>query len=299
MPAVTFFIVLLVYILGSVGSNGWPVLLAFMLMGPVLLLTILVHELGHCFAARSIGGTVNTIVLWPLGGLSSVSYYTTYKKATWVALAGPLTHIPQVGLWLLLLLPSYHASTGSWHIALRPPSFVGERHFGHALCVYAIYLNFALLALNLLVPAYPLKGANLFALQLRAAGASMRSTATAATAISAPLGLALFALGCLESSVLMTLVALAILFSTAQLLAAIRDDELAEHPLFAPVRNDTGAGPPAATAAAAGGGNSVEPPGEFRGGGVGSSGGAFAGGPPSFNGRAYPSPPSQYGGNAV
>jgi hypothetical protein len=78
--AVTFFILLLAQTLGSIYYGGWYVLLSFVLMGPVLLATILVHELGHCLAARSIGGTVDSILLWPLGGLAFMSYNTTYKS---------------------------------------------------------------------------------------------------------------------------------------------------------------------------------------------------------------------------
>ncbi len=71
------------------------VLLWFLLLGPVLLLTILVHELGHCFAALSVvrpllatgwmlfqprvgrlsqGGSVHGILLWPLGGLAFIGH---------------------------------------------------------------------------------------------------------------------------------------------------------------------------------------------------------------------------------
>jgi hypothetical protein len=31
---------------------------------------ILLHEYGHCFAARSVGGDANEILMWPLGGLA-------------------------------------------------------------------------------------------------------------------------------------------------------------------------------------------------------------------------------------
>ncbi len=31
---------------------------------------VLLHEFGHCFACRAVGGQANHIVLWPLGGLA-------------------------------------------------------------------------------------------------------------------------------------------------------------------------------------------------------------------------------------
>ena len=36
----------------------------------LLFFSILVHEFGHCFAARSVGGEANEVLLWPLGGLA-------------------------------------------------------------------------------------------------------------------------------------------------------------------------------------------------------------------------------------
>jgi Zn-dependent protease len=37
----------------------------------MLFLIILLHEFGHCFAARWVGGDANEILMWPLGGLAS------------------------------------------------------------------------------------------------------------------------------------------------------------------------------------------------------------------------------------
>src|SRR5262245_25708971 len=42
---------------------------AAMLMG-LLFLTVLLHEFGHCFAARHVGGDASEVLLWPLGGLA-------------------------------------------------------------------------------------------------------------------------------------------------------------------------------------------------------------------------------------
>ena len=36
----------------------------------LVFLSILLHELGHCFAARRVGGDAHEILLWPLGGLA-------------------------------------------------------------------------------------------------------------------------------------------------------------------------------------------------------------------------------------
>ena len=47
--------------------NNWRGTGLFMAM---LFGIILVHEFGHCFGARSVGGDARDIMLWPLGGLA-------------------------------------------------------------------------------------------------------------------------------------------------------------------------------------------------------------------------------------
>src|SRR5438128_2334251 len=37
----------------------------------LLFFTVLLHEFGHCFAARRVGGEANEVLLWPLGGLAA------------------------------------------------------------------------------------------------------------------------------------------------------------------------------------------------------------------------------------
>ena len=38
----------------------------------LLFLAVLLHELGHCFGARSVEGDAQEILLWPLRGLASI-----------------------------------------------------------------------------------------------------------------------------------------------------------------------------------------------------------------------------------
>ena len=71
---VLFLVVLVVQVLGSLNYSTHAMGLWAMLMGPVLLFTVLTHELGHCLAARSVGGAVEGILLWPLGGLAFLGH---------------------------------------------------------------------------------------------------------------------------------------------------------------------------------------------------------------------------------
>src|SRR5215510_2093939 len=51
---------------GAPAGAWWAVTL---LCG-LLFVSVLLHEFGHCFAARSVDGDASEILLWPLGGLA-------------------------------------------------------------------------------------------------------------------------------------------------------------------------------------------------------------------------------------
>lgn len=84
----------------SDGATG--VLWGAIVYGPILFVSVLIHEFGHCFGARCVGGKATQIILWPLGGLAFIGHDSGPKGDLWVTLAGPLTHIPQAGVWYLL-----------------------------------------------------------------------------------------------------------------------------------------------------------------------------------------------------
>jgi Zn-dependent protease len=165
----TFFFVWMFQIIFTIimYASSWKYILNItILWGPVLILTILLHEWGHVARNRSFGGTCSSIMLWPLGGFSN----TDIEKGTclqefWVALFGPLTHIPQLFVWMLIM-------------ALCAPQ--GLSYYGDGLDVKAIDeggagiwfaqlskgaldLNIMIFFLNLLVPAYPLDAARMLA----------------------------------------------------------------------------------------------------------------------------------------
>src|SRR4029078_2419423 len=57
----------LVLLLGLGPNAPWPDRIQSMSM---LFLIVLLHEFGHCFAARWVGGEADEIVMHPLGGLA-------------------------------------------------------------------------------------------------------------------------------------------------------------------------------------------------------------------------------------
>src|SRR5260370_802763 len=59
-------------------TNRWQD--AAMLMG-LMFLSILIHEFGHCFAARFMDGESDEILMWPVGGLA----FAKSLPHTWIA----------------------------------------------------------------------------------------------------------------------------------------------------------------------------------------------------------------------
>ena len=58
-----------------------------------LFLIVLLHEFGHALACRSVGGTANQIVLWPLGGVAYVDPPPRPGAELWSIAAGPLVNV--------------------------------------------------------------------------------------------------------------------------------------------------------------------------------------------------------------
>ena len=82
---------------GDYGSVAWNVLEYL-----ALFLIVLTHEFGHALACRSVGGTANRIVLWPLGGVAYVDPPPRPGATLWSIAAGPLVNVALIPvLWLL------------------------------------------------------------------------------------------------------------------------------------------------------------------------------------------------------
>lgn len=70
----------------------------------ILFVSVLGHELAHCFAARSVGGEGNEILMWPLGGLANVEVPHRPRAHFLVAAAGPAFNLLVALVCFLLLL---------------------------------------------------------------------------------------------------------------------------------------------------------------------------------------------------
>ncbi|MBU0617864.1 MAG: hypothetical protein KKI02_09115 [Planctomycetes bacterium] len=122
---------------------------------------VLLHEFGHCFGARSVGGHAENILMWPLGGLAYAhAPMTPWAQFVTVA-CGPLVNLvlcvisgaivlTQTHMYELILLNPFRG-------ILLPPGDISW--VGYVWVLYQV--NLLLLAFNIL-PIYPLDGGQLF-----------------------------------------------------------------------------------------------------------------------------------------
>ena len=191
------------------GQESWSDIffLDAILYGPILLVTLLVHGLVHAYTALHYGRlgsrrnmqsknlclhrpvpltlsfSPNTteasgpkITIWPF--LFFIDFEENPKDATRLTddlilqAAGPSSHLVMLFFWGVLTLVSkarIALSYASYHDASLP--------WGSKLCLGATLLNFFLLLLNLLLPAWPLPGGCILANLLVQCGASLTRAA--------------------------------------------------------------------------------------------------------------------------
>lgn len=129
----------------------------------MLFVIILLHELGHCFAARSVGGTADEIVMTPLGGLA-MAMAPRRPWPTFVTVAGgPAVNVViclLCGIGMYFLAGTFPLLPGSfWEAYSRV--YLSGGWLAPAKYLFWIYAwSYGLLLFNLL-PVFPLDGGQL------------------------------------------------------------------------------------------------------------------------------------------
>jgi Zn-dependent protease len=108
---------------------------------------VLLHELGHVFACRSVGGTANRVLLWPLGGFAFQLPPPRPGALFRTVAAGPLVN--------LLLAPLLFSIV--WLVAKQSDAIPRDVYL---LAVWLHIANLVMLIFNLL-PVYPMDGGKL------------------------------------------------------------------------------------------------------------------------------------------
>jgi Zn-dependent protease len=110
---------------------------------------VLLHEFGHAFACRQVGGIADHIVLWPLGGIAFSRPPARPGALLWTIAAGPL-----VNFVLVPILGALWAASAWLHWSAVTPDL--------AAFLPAVFgINLMLLIFNL-IPVYPLDGGQIF-----------------------------------------------------------------------------------------------------------------------------------------
>jgi Zn-dependent protease len=122
----------------------------------VLFFTVLLHEFGHCFGARWVGGEADDILMTPIGGLAFARPPHRWLPSLITTIAGPAVNV----VICLICGTTLYALTG-W-LPWNPLRFAPIGDFESWLNVWRwafwIYqVNFMILCFNLL-PIFPMDG---------------------------------------------------------------------------------------------------------------------------------------------
>eukprot|EP00929_Paragymnodinium_shiwhaense_P083959 TRINITY_DN44871_c0_g1_i1.p1 TRINITY_DN44871_c0_g1~~TRINITY_DN44871_c0_g1_i1.p1 ORF type:complete len:309 (+),score=47.17 TRINITY_DN44871_c0_g1_i1:166-1092(+) len=197
----------------------------------VLLLTVLIHELGHCAGAKLVGGRAQKILLWPLGGLAFCGSGGGPGADLVVATMGPLTHLPQYAIWRGLHDAAVASSAGNGKFG---PMLVN-------LCSAAMTMQILLFCFNVFVPVYPLDCSRIIIallclggvpVRVAAGGMCLLSCVVIVLLIASMMGKLVIPNVAVGYHPTMALLVLWLSYQTYQLYAHISKDRVEAHPLF-------------------------------------------------------------------
>jgi stage IV sporulation protein FB len=170
-PAVSLALILRLALKADVPAGTWSD--GLWLTG-LLFVSVLLHEFGHCFAARWVDGDADEIMMWPLGGLANVDIPQEPRAYFITAAAGPAVNFLLAGLCVLLLAFAADHSYQPWWNPLTNPfrndasggitlwTWDGHSydvaHVWPVLLARMFWVNWTLFLLNVLLLCFPMDG---------------------------------------------------------------------------------------------------------------------------------------------
>ncbi len=136
----------------------------------MLIASVFLHEMGHCLAARSVGGHAEKILLWRFGGLAYVQSPHHPRARFKVSAGGPIVNL----IILLICIPIVNFQGGQIGTVFFWKLFPNFSYSGYPGLLAGI--NMDLLLLNL-IPAFPLDGSNMLKCILWGRGSEQKAEA--------------------------------------------------------------------------------------------------------------------------
>jgi len=195
----------------------------------ILLISILFHEFAHCWMAVRTGGSAEDILLWPLGGLSTLSHSNSPGVEMKVAGIGPLSSfVLSAGCYAGL-----YFSGVLWHWRLLSPfdDWGMEYSLARMFLLHAARLNLYLGIFNLLVPAYPLDGGRVLFAILTVRIGRQRAAAVCAY-LAMPIGILMAAWGFAKREFTLGFIGIWVFIQAWQLHMLVKTGNLDAHPGF-------------------------------------------------------------------
>jgi stage IV sporulation protein FB len=204
----------------------------------ILLISILFHELAHCWMGIRLGGHAERILLWPLGGLATIDHTGRPAEQIKISGIGPLSSFLLggicAGILLLLRAPWSWQYLNPWDNWWPEQLSFGVGEFQshvRGFLLHAVKLNLMLGLFNLVIPAYPLDGGQVLFSFLALRYDRIRA-AQVLSSISLPIGLAMGIWGIAQEELNLILIGGWILIEAFQLRYLIKIGELEQHPAF-------------------------------------------------------------------
>jgi len=134
-------LIVLIYIIALLNVVSYVTLLTAVLI-TLIFVSVVLHELAHCYVAKRYGIGIERIVLLPIGGISEMEEIPKDpKKELRIALAGPVSNLLIGGIFYLILILSLAYISKTIQAAIY----------------YFVFVNILLGFFNLL-PAFPMDG---------------------------------------------------------------------------------------------------------------------------------------------
>jgi stage IV sporulation protein FB len=142
----------------------------------LLFASVLLHEFGHCFAARWVDGDADEVLMWPLGGLANVDIPREPRAHFITAAAGPTVNLLLAGLCTFLLAfaadasfsyqPLWNPIANLFRVdasgAIRLWTWDGQeqlvQHPWPIFLARMFWVNWVLFWLNVLLACFPMDG---------------------------------------------------------------------------------------------------------------------------------------------